>query len=341
MKALRFHRRGGPEQLCVEEVPAPTPGPGQVRVAVIAAALNRLDCWVRSGLPIRMEMPHIGGADFAGIVDLVGPGCHRWTPGDAVVGYPRIARPHPGPGRLPYVLLGEEINGAFCEAVVLPEENLVAKPAELTFVEAAAIPVAFVTAWTMLALRAELRSGETLLVQGAGSGVGTAAVQIGRHLGARVIACTSAAKREGVLALGADAVIDDRTERIDRRVRELTGLEGAHVVLEHVGAATWATSIASAAYGGRIVTCGATTGRRAETDIQALFGRELRIEGVTLGPISALESVLARAARDELRPVVDRMWPLERGRDAHEALEQGGVLGKIVLAVDEGRAQTA
>ncbi len=334
MRALRFHRRGDPDVLVVEEIPRPEPGEGEVRVSVAAAALNRLDCWVRRGLPIRMEMPHIGGADFAGVVDAVGPGCVSFAPGDAVVGHPRIDLADPMPGSPAYALLGEQRNGAFCEALVLPEENLVAKPAALSFVAAAAMPVAFVTAWTMLVERAGLRAGETLLVRGAGSGVGTAAVQIGRHVGARVLACTGPAKRAGVEALGADVVIDERAERVAMRVRDLTGRVGADVVFEHVGAETFAESVASAAFGGRIVTCGATTGRRAELDLQLLFGRELRIEGVTLGSRTTLERVLELAAQGAFAPVIDRVWPLERGREAHEALEQGGVLGKIVFAVD-------
>ena len=341
MQALRFHRRGGPEVLQLDDVVCPQPGPGEVRIAVVAAAVNRLDCWVRRGLPIRMEMPHVGGADFAGVVDAVGPDCQLFRVGDAVVGYPHLARDRPQPGRPPYMLLGEEINGAFCEALVLPERNLIPKPRSLSFAAAAAMPVVFTTAWTMLVLRAGLSPGETLLVQGAGSGVGTAAVQIGRLLGARVIACTSSSKRAGVLELGADAVIDDRNERIDLRVRALTGHEGAHVVFEHVGAATWKQSLSSAAFGGRVITCGATSGREAATDLQLLFGRELRIEGVTLGPRSALETVLRLAGEGALRPVIDRVWPLSRGRDAHEALERGGVFGKVVLAVDAGRAQEA
>ncbi len=203
------------------------------------------------------------------------------------------------------------------------------------------MPVAFVTAWTMLVLRSGLRAGETLLVQGAGSGVGTAAVQIGRHLGARVLACTRSEKFDAVRALGADEVIDDRVEKIALRVRELTDREGAQVVFEHVGATTWGESVASAAVGGRIVTCGATTGRHADTDLQAVFGRELRIEGVTLGPRSALETVLALAAEGAIRSVVDRVLPLARGREAHEVLEAGGIVGKLVLAIDEGRQAIA
>jgi NADPH:quinone reductase-like Zn-dependent oxidoreductase len=333
LQAVRFHRRGGPEELVVEEIPAPQPGPGEALVRVHAAALNRLDLWVRRGLPIRMPMPHVGGADFAGVVEALGVGARGFTPGDAVVGHPLLRRSEPRPGSPPYALLGEEVNGAFCELLAVPVENLVRKPDALSFVAAAALPVAYVTAYTMLALRAGLRRGETLLVQGAGSGVGTAAVQIGRWLGARVIACTSSGKLERVRALGVDHVIDDRRERVDARVRELTGRAGADVVFEHVGEASFAGSVACAAFGGRIVVCGATSGRHAALHLQLVFGRELSILGVTLGARETLETVLRLAAAGELIPVIDRVLPLARCREAQEALEAGGVFGKIVLQV--------
>jgi len=331
--AVRFHRRGGPEELVVEEIPAPRPARGEALVRVRAAALNRLDLWVRRGLPIRMAMPHIGGADFAGVVEALGEGVRGLAPGDAVVGHPRLPLADAPAGSPPYQLLGEQVNGAFCEQLALPAENLVRKPDALSFVTAAAMPVAYVTAWSMLALRAGLHSGETLLVQGAGSGVGIAAVQIGKLLGARVIAATSPAKLERVRALGADCVIDDRAERVDARVRELTQRAGADVVFEHAGDPGFGRGIASAAFGGRIVVCGATSGRHAQLDLQLVFGRELSILGVTLGSRETLERVLALAAEGRLAPVVDRVLPLARCREAQEALEAGGVFGKIVLEV--------
>ncbi len=334
MKAVRFHRKGGPDVLVVEDVPLPEPGPGEARVKVRAAALNHLDLWVRRGLPIRMDMPHVGGADFSGTIDALGPEVTGLDVGDVVVGYPVLPPVDPRPGGLPRSILGEERNGAFAEAVVLPAENLVRKPAALSFEEAAAMPVAFITAWSMVVERARLAEGETLLVQGAGSGVGTAAVQIGRLRGARVIACTRTSKLESVRELGAHHVIDYTRERIDLRVRELTGRRGADVVFEHVGEATWSASISSAAVGGRIVTCGATTGRRPPTDLTLVFARELSILGVTLGSRDTLIEVLRHAAEGRLRPVIDRILPLDRCREAHELLEAGGVFGKIVLRTD-------
>jgi NADPH:quinone reductase-like Zn-dependent oxidoreductase len=335
VKAVRFHERGGPEVLRVEDVPEPSPGAGEALVAVRAVALNHLDLHVRRGLPIRMEMPHTGGVDFAGVVAALGPGAETEgvAVGDAVVAHPALgASGIDAPG--PVSILGEGPNGAFCERIALPARNLVRLPGGLAFEEAAALPVVFVTAWTMLVERARLAAGETLLVQGAGSGVGTAAVQIGRLCGARVIACTRALeKAERLRALGAHEVIDASRERIDLRAQELTARRGADVVFEHVGEATWEASLRAAAFGGRIVTCGATSGRFGKTDLTLLFGRQLSILGVTLGTRATLETVLALVAEGKLRPVVDRVLPLERCREAQELLESGRAFGKIVLRV--------
>lgn len=342
MIAVRFHERGGPDVLQVEQVDEPAPGPGEVRVRVRAVALNHLDVHVRRGLPIRMEMPHVGGSDFAGVVDAVGEGVTRAAPGDRVVGYPLLAFGDTpfwragDEGRGEPIVLGEQRNGACCEALVVPEQNVVAMPDRLTFEEAAAVPVVFLTAWTMLVERARLAPGEVLLVLGAGSGVGTAAVQIGRHLGARVIACTTGdAKRAGVVELGAHHVIDYASESIRQRVHEITAREGADVVFEHVGPATWEESLASAAYRGRIVTCGATTGRKAPTNLPALFAKQLTIQGVTLGTRESLERVLALVGERVLRPVIDSVLPLEECRRGHELLESGIQFGKIVLRVGD------
>lgn len=317
-----------------EEAPEPPPpGPGEARVAVAAVALNHLDLWVRRGLPLRIEMPHVGGSDFAGVVEALGPGTAGLAVGQRVVGWPVLGAG--ADGALPrgrFAILGEETNGACCERVVLPARNLLPLPVGLGFAEAAALPVAFTTAWTMLAERGRLAAGETLLVQGASSGVGTAAVQLGKRLGARVIAATRGPEKAArVRTLGADEVIDAARERIHVRVHQLTGRAGADVVFEHVGPATWDESIRSAAYGGRIVTCGATTGASAPTALPFVFGKRLEIHGVTLGSREALARVVALAAAGELRPVIDRVLPLADCRRGHELLEAGAVFGKVVL----------
>lgn len=338
MKAVRFHRHGGPEVLVLEDVPLPEPGPGQVRVRVRAVALNHLDLFVRRGLPLRIEMPHVGGSDFAGVIEATGPGVPAERIGTRVVGYPLLACggvPWPACGDAllgPLSILGEERNGACCEALLIPDACCVPIDDALGFEEAAALPVAFTTAWRMLADRAALGAGETLLVLGAGSGVGTAALQIGKLLGAHVIAVTSGDVRAArARALGADEVIDRTRERIAARVLALTGRRGANVVFEHVGTATWEESVKAAACGGRIVTCGATSGPRAATDLRFVFARQLSILGVTLGTRVQLERVLALAAAGSLRPVIDRVLPLAECRHGHEILERGEAFGKIVL----------
>jgi NADPH:quinone reductase-like Zn-dependent oxidoreductase len=334
MRAVRFHRHGGPEVLVVEEVPRPEPGPGEVRIAVRAVALNHMDVLVRRGLPLAIEMPHVGGADFAGVVDALGPGVRDAAVGERVVGYPVLPPDDPHAPAGPARILGEQRNGACCEALVLPRANLLPMPERLSFEEAAALPVAFLTAWTMLARRARLAAGETVLVQGAGSGVGTAALQIARHLGARVLAATHSPAKAGALrALGADEVLVPDRERLHLRVRRLTGRRGADVVFEHVGAATWDESVRSAAFRGRIVTCGATTGVLAPTNLAFVFARELAIYGATLGSREDLAAVLELVQEGRLHPVVDRVLPLAQCRSGHELLEGGGAHGKIVLAV--------
>jgi NADPH:quinone reductase-like Zn-dependent oxidoreductase len=334
--AARFHHHGGPEVLAWEEVPEPpAPGPGEALVRVAAVALNHLDLFVRRGLPLRIEMPHVGGTDFAGVVEALGPETPGLAVGERVVGWPVLGAG--ADGALPrgrFTILGEEKNGACCERLVLPAANLLRLPAGLGFEAASALPVAFTTAWTMLAERGRLTPGETLLVQGASSGVGSAAIQLGKRLGARVIAATRGAEKAArVRALGADEVIDAAMERIHLRVHELTGRAGADVVFEHVGPATWDESIRSAAYGGRIVTCGATTGASAPTALPFVFGKRLEIHGVTLGSKAALARVVALAAAGEIRPVIDDVLPLAECRRAHERLEAGAVFGKLVLRV--------
>jgi len=345
MKAVRFHEHGGPEVLRVEEVPRPEPGPGEALVEVKAVGLNHLDLWMRRGLPgLKIEMPHIGGSDFTGVVRALGPGVTRLAgaaapkEGQRVIGYPLAGYggvPHfladdPPPGA--FSIIGEQTNGACCEFICVPFSNLLPLPDSLSFEEGAAVPIVFITAWRMLTERAGLRAGETLLVQGAGSGVGTAAIQIGKLLGARVIAATSTAdKAARARALGADEVINYREESISGRVRELTGREGAHVVLEHVGEATWEESVKSAAYHGRIVICGATTGFQGKTNLTVLFAKQLSLLGSTMGSLPSFKKVLGFLAKGRLRPVVDRVLPLEECRRGHEILEAGEQFGKIVL----------
>ncbi len=341
MKAAIFHEYGGPKVIRIEEVPEPEAGPGQVLVEVEAVGVNHLDLWVRQGLPgIKSVMPHIGGCDFTGTVKALGPGASGFEVGQRVIDYPVQSYggvpfylcDDPPPGG--FQLIGEQTNGAMCELIAVDVPNLQPLPENLSFEEGAAVPVVFITAWRMLTERAALRAGETLLVQGAGSGVGSAAIQIGKLLGARVIASTSTPEKMArAKELGADETINYREESISGRMREITGRAGADVVFEHVGDATWGESVKSAAYHGRIVTCGATTGFEGKTNLALLFAKQLSVLGSTMGSLACFKRVLRFLAEGKLRPVVDRVMGLDECRRAHEIIEAGEQFGKIVLKI--------
>ena len=342
MRAVFMRGHGGPEVVTVGELPDPSPGPGEVRVAVRAAAVNHLDLWVRRGWPgLLLSFPHVMGSDMAGVVDAVGPGVAEPKVGDAVVVNPavscgRCARCLSGAENLcrRFAILGEHVSGGQAEWVVVPARNAVAKPARLGFVEAASVPVTFVTAWRALVGRAQLRLGETVLVHAAGSGVGVAAVQIAKLLGARVIATAgSDAKLEKARALGADEVVNYEQSSFVDAVRRLTERRGVDVVLEHVGKRTWEGSIQCAAVGGRIVTVGATTGFDPVTDLRHVFYRQLSILGSTMGNGADLLEVLRLLGEGKLRTVVDRTLPLADVRRAHELLAERAQFGKIVLTI--------
>ncbi len=341
MKAAIFHEYGGPEVIRIEDISEPEAGPGQVLVEVEAVGVNHLDLWVRQGLPgIKSVMPHIGGCDFTGTVRALGPGAAGFEAGPRVIDYPVQSYggvpfylcDDPPPGG--FQLIGEQTNGAMCELIAVDVPNLQPLPENLSFEEGAAVPVVFITAWRMLTERAALRPGETLLVQGAGSGVGSAAIQIGKLLGARVIASTSTPEKMArAKELGADETINYREESISGRMREITGRAGADVVFEHVGDATWGESVKSAAYHGRIVTCGATTGFEGKTNLALLFAKQLSVLGSTMGSLACFKRVLRVLAEGKLRPVVDRVMELEECRAAHEIIEAGTQFGKIVLKI--------
>jgi NADPH:quinone reductase-like Zn-dependent oxidoreductase len=340
VKAVLIRAHGGPEVVTVGELPAPAPGPGEVRVAVRAAAVNHLDLWVRRGWPgLHLAFPHVLGADVTGVVDEVGPGVSEVKAGEAVV-----VNPASSCGRCPrclagaenlcrrFAILGEHVPGGQAEQLVVPARSVVPKPARLSFEEAASVPVTFVTAWRALVHRARLRLGETVLVHAAGSGVGVAAVQIAKLLGARVIATAgSDEKLEKARALGADEVVNYETGSFVDAVRRLTARRGVDVVLEHVGKKTWEGSILSAGVGGRIVTVGATTGHDPPTDLRHVFYRQLSILGSTMGTAGDLAEVLRFLEEGKLRVVLDRTLPLDEARRAHELLAERAQFGKIVL----------
>ncbi len=338
MKAVRFHEHGGPEVLRYEEAPEPVPGPGDALVRVRACALNRLDLWERRGIErVTLPLPHISGADVAGeVVSAAGV-----APGTRVMLHPAVSC-----GRCraclsgvdnfcpEYTVLGYRNDGGYAELVKVPLANLIPIPDAIGFVDAAAFPLTFLTAWHMLLTRAQLRAGEDVLVLAAGSGVGQAAVQIARLHGARVIATAgSPEKLARARALGADAVIDHSQQNIATEVRTLTNKKGVEIVFEHVGQATWDQSVRALAHGGRLVTCGATTGPAAAIDLRFLFARQLSLLGSYMGTKGELLSAAPWFFAGRLQPVVDRTFPLERAADAQRRLEAREQFGKVVLEV--------
>ncbi|HEX2572268.1 MAG TPA: zinc-binding dehydrogenase [Polyangia bacterium] len=350
MRAIVIREHGGPEVLRLEELPDPEPGPGQVRVRVAAVALNHLDLWGRRGLPhLKLRFPFILGSDIAGTVDRVGAGVEGVTPGEEVVLNPGVSCGRcreclSGRDNLcrSYHILGETRDGGYAEYVVVPAANLLPAPRGIGWAERAAIPLVFLTAWQMLTRKAAVQPGEVVLIHAVGSGVGSAALQIAKMHGAMVIATASTEEKLAqARAFGADHTIlsagsgsaEDASERLLTKVREVTGKRGVDVVLEQTGAATWGTSIRAAARGGRIVTCGATSGFDAHTDLRHVFFRQLQILGSTMGPKGDLFTILGHVEAGRLRPVLDRMYPLEVASQAHQRLEQRSQFGKIVLRV--------
>jgi len=339
---LRTH--GGPEVLVRETIDLPDPGPRDVRVRVRAVALNHLDLWVRRGLPnLKLEYPHRLGSDIVGEVDALGPGARTsLKPGDKVVVNPGVScgvceRCLSGQDNLcrQYAILGEHTNGGYSRHVVVPDANLLPYPGELPFTDVAAVPLVFLTAWQMVVDKARVRPGQTVLVQAAGSGVSSAAIQIAKLHGARVIATTGTdAKADRARALGADAVVNYATQDFVAEVKKLTGKRGADVIIEHVGGEVMSKSVVAAAAGGRIVTCGATAGFTPAIDLRHVFFRQVEILGSTMGSKGSLFGILEHVAAGRLRPVVDRVLPLWDAAEAHRVLESRQAFGKVVLAVD-------
>ena len=341
MKAVRFHQHGGPEVLRYEDATTPRPGPGEVLVALRAAALNHLDIFTRSGGVPKVPLPHIGGADGAGVVAANGAGAIRHPLGARVFFDPGLSD-----GTCDYCargehslcdrweILGEHRDGTFAQAVVVPERNLRPIPEGLSFEEAAAFPLVFLTAWRMLMTKARVLPDETVLILGIGGGVAQAALQIAKHVGARVFVTSgSQEKLDRAKAMGADVLINHRTTDFSKEVWAITEKRGVDVVIETVGAATWAGSIRALAKGGRLVTCGATSGPKPDEDIRRIFVKQITIYGSTMGTPHDWEQLNRLLADKSLRPVVDRTLPLEQTAQAQELLEHGDHFGKIVLTI--------
>lgn len=343
MKAIRVHEHGGIEQLRIDEISTPKPSSEEVLLKIKAVGMNHMDLWVRKGLPgFNLPLPIILGCEASGVVEESGSKANRFKKGDDVVINPLIScgdcpackrgEDHYCPS---FGLYGETQDGFDSEYTVISEKILLPKPKSLSFEEAAAIPVTFITAWEMLVGKCKVREGQTVLVIAASSGVGTAAVQIAKLHGARVIATAGSDEKLSLARkLGADEVINHRSSDIAKEVKKMTGGRGVEIVFEHVGAATWEASLRSLAHLGKIVTCGATTGAEVKLQLTHLFIKQQQIIGSTMGPSASLKTILELTGKGKLKPVIDHIFPFSQVKEAHERLEGRGQFGKIVLRPD-------
>jgi len=340
VKAIRFHQHGGPEVLKYEEAPDPKIVANEVMVEVKACALNHLDVWIREGVPgWRIPLPHIAGSDVSGVVAEVGSLVTRVKQGDRVLLCPGLSC---GQCEMcfkgldsacrQFTVLGVFVDGGYANYVKAPEMNVLPIPADLNFDEAAAVPLVFLTAWHMLFTRAGLKPGEEVLVIGAGSGVGSAAIQMAKLVNARVIATAGADwKLEKARALGADEGINHAQQSIRDEVKRLTRKRGVDVVVEHVGAAVWEDCFDSLATYGRLVTCGMTTGGDLKLNGQGLFGRQRTILGSFMGSKAELVDALKFIGQRKLKAVIDSAFPLQEAAAAQSKMERREFFGKILL----------
>jgi len=338
MKAVRIHQFGGPEVLIYEDIPDPQPRKNEVLVRVRACSLNHLDLWVRKGLP-GIKLPHIPGSDVAGEIVEIGEYLTGFKTGQRVLLAPMHYCGHcekcvaglQNQCR-EFTVLGNAVDGGDCELIAAPPSNVIPIPDSLDFNQAASVPLVFLTAWHMLVGRAAIRPGQTVLVLGAGSGVGIAAIQIAKLFHCRVITTAGdQVKLDKGRELGADFGINHYKQKISDEVRKITNKEGCDIVIEHVGAATWDESMKSLKSNGTLVTCGATTGSNVAIELRHLFARQLGLLGSYMGTMGELHEVLRHVFAGRLKPVVDRAFPLSEIRAAHECLEKSQMFGKIVV----------
>jgi NADPH:quinone reductase-like Zn-dependent oxidoreductase len=346
MKAVIFDQHGGPEVLKLTEVPDPQIKANEVLVEVRACALNHLDVWTRNGLPgIKIPLPHILGNDIAGVVREVGQLVTWAKAGDEVMIQPGVSCGHCAEclaGRDNvcdvYDIIGSRRDGGYAELVAVPGVNLIPKPKNLSWAEAAALPLVTLTAWHMLVVRAEVQPGEDVLIHAAGSGVGSIGIQIAKLRGARVITTASSdEKLAKACELGADETVNYTRDDWPKEVKRLTSGRGVDIVFEHTGAETWPGSILSLKKGGRLVTCGATSGFDARTDLRHVFYRHLTILGSMMGSKADLLAAMKFIESGQIRAVIDRTLPLAEARKAHELMEDRAQFGKLVLEVSEAR----
>lgn len=342
MRAVAIYEHGGIDKLTLTDLPKPKPGPDDVIINVKAVALNRLDLWVREGLPgLKLAMPHIPGSDVAGVVDEVGTAVAGISPGMRVTINPGwwdatcefCAR---GEHSLcvNFKLFGEHLPGGCAEYMRVPSRNVLQIPDEMAFDQASAAPLAFLTAWRALVTRGRVRPGEDVVVLGAGSGTSTAAIQIAKYAGARVIATShSDQKLEQARALGADILINYSKQEWEREVWLVTNKRGADVVVDAIGEATWLKSLRALCKGGRLITYGATSGPNPKEEIRQIFWKQLEIIGTTMSSQSEFLDVMKLVFRGALKPVVDTVMPLEKAAEAHRRLANNEQFGKVVLKV--------
>ncbi len=342
MKAIYYEKHGGADVLKFGERPDPVTRPGTVKIDVHASSLNHIDVFLRGGLPgITIPLPHIPGCDAAGVVREVGEGVTSVRVGDRILMNPSIVCGKcefclRGDATLciHYQLVGETMSGCCCEQIVIPAENAIPIPDSMSFVDAASVPLVFTTAWRMLITRGRLRAGEDVLILGATAGVGIACIQIAKVAGARIFAAASSPEKLSLAKeLGADVLIDYSQEDFSKRIREETGKRGVDVVVDYVGKDTWVKSLRTLSRGGRLVTCGATTGYNPEEDLRHIFFRQLEVIGSTMGSRNELMAPLKLIWAGRMKPVVGAVYALKDTADAHRVMEERRVMGKIVVKI--------
>jgi len=342
MKSVFINQHGDESVLQFGVLPDPVAGPGQVLIEIKACALNHLDLWVRKGLPaLKLPMPHILGSDISGVVAQIGAGVSHVQVGQEVIispgvscGYCEHCLSGSDNNCREYGVLGEHVRGGYAQFISAPAQNIVLKPQNLNFIEAASFPLTFLTAWHMLVANCQVRPGDWVLILAAGSGVGVAAIQIAKLHNATVIAAASSeTKVEKAKQLGADFLINYEKQNFREEVRRLTDKRGVDIVFEHVGEKTWDDSIKSLANGGKIVTCGATTGYRAVTDLRHVFFKNLKIFGNIMGSKSEMLRIADFFKIGKFRPVIDRVLPLTEARESHRILANREQFGKVVLEI--------
>ncbi len=342
MKAVAIFEHGGVDKLTLTDLPRPSIGPDEVLINVKAVAMNHLDLWVREGLPgLKLEFPFMLGSDVAGVIAEVGAQVRDWQVGQRVT-----INPGWWCGRCEYCLAGQEslcvefkifgehLPGGYAEFIRVPARNLLSIPDDFSFEEAAAAPLAFLTAWRALITQARVIPGDDVLILGVGGGVASAALQVAKLVGARVFATSSSdAKLKRAQELGADILINSKEKEFEREVWRITNKRGVDVVFDSIGAATWLKSIRALRKGGRLVTVGATSGPNPTEEIRLIFWKQISIIGSTMSTQKEFREVMKLVFRRQLKPVIDKIFPLEEARAAHERLARGEQFGKIVLKV--------